>query len=172
MGSPTSGRSSAPSSKGRKRKKGRPDKQAKNKPAAKKRRGGNPKGKGHRSKTTWGKGQSGNRRGRPPKPYALADIAAELAELKDIHTPDGKTLVRKRAVVETLYQKAIVQKDLGSIKMLWGKLEGIAPPSDKPQSTEQQIWAGVMSLIRKVTDKHPELKQEILDAVKDTRANS
>jgi hypothetical protein len=171
MGSPTSGRSSAPSSKGRKRKKRRPDKQAKNTPAQKK-RGGNPKGKGHRSKTTWSKGQSGNRRGRPPKPYALADIAAELAELKDINTADGKKLVRKRAVVEKLYSKAIVDGDLGSIKMLWGKLEGIAPPSQQPQSTEQQIWAGVMTLMRKVTDKHPELKQEILDAVQDTRANS
>lgn len=162
MASPTTGRSSARKSKPDRR----PAKQGANKPA-KKKRGGNPKGKGHRSRTSWKKGRSGNYKGRPKKGETFSDIIRSLAVKKDVTTPDGKKIPRKVAVVEGIYTKAIIERDLPAAKFL---IERVDPPAgeeppDGPTHTAAQVWAAVIAMVRKATEGHPEVRAKIVKEI-------
>jgi hypothetical protein len=173
MASPTRGRSSARSSKAKRRRKtpdNRPRKQAGKKRGRKKGSGGNPTGKGHRSSTTWQEGQSGNEAGRPKKGDALADIAIAKMDIKDAFTPEGKKLARKDALVEMLYSKAIQQRDMVAFKELREMLSHGGAPVDEPTTTAAAVYAGVLAFLRKLADKHPELKQELIDGFAESSA--
>lgn len=174
MASPTRGRSSARSSKAQnkpKQRKRRPGKQAGKKPE-RKRHGGNPKGKGHRSSTTWQQGQSGNPAGRPKKGDALSDIAIAKMELRDVHDAAGKRLKRKDALVEMIYNKAIQQRDMAAFNVLREMLSHAGAEIDEPQTTEAAVYAGVLAFLRKIAEKHPDLKQELIDGLADTRSST
>ena len=43
---------------------------------------------------------------------------AELAEIRDVRTPDGKKLTRKRALAEKIWAKGIQDGDLEAIRMI------------------------------------------------------
>lgn len=48
-----------------------------------------------------------NRKGRPRTGLSLAELARELAEIKDVTLPDGKKIERKRALLERMWRDAL-----------------------------------------------------------------
>lgn len=68
-------------------------------------------------------GKSGNPNGRPKKQNTFTQILEELGNLKDV-TSNGQKIERKQALGEALWQKAIVEKDLGAIKYIYDRVDG------------------------------------------------
>jgi hypothetical protein len=131
--------------------------------------------RGGKRSTSWKPGQSGNPKGRPPNPFPLTYIAAELGELKDRKGPKGEKIQRKRALVEKVYAKALDDGDLAAIRMLWDKLEALHESGfddNPPQATEEEIWSAVMALMREVSDRHPEVRKDIIDILREARGNT
>ncbi len=48
-----------------------------------------------------------NRKGRPRTGLSLAELARELAEIRDVTLPDGKKIERKRALLERMWRDAL-----------------------------------------------------------------
>ena len=123
----------------------------------------NKKKKGHRSKTTWGPGQSGNRKGRPQKGSTYAEIVQMKSEANDIKLSSGEKISRKEAVVEKLYSKAIQDGDMTAIRMLL-EMDTALPGSDEAAqgATLVQVFAYFKTVVYRATVEHPEVRERIV----------
>lgn len=64
----------------------------------------------------WKPGQSGNPAGRPPKGYSITETIKEMMDAQ----PEIK-----KALSKVILQKALEDKDMTAIKLLWSYLDGM-----------------------------------------------
>ncbi len=86
--------------------------------------------------TRFRKGQSGNRRGRPPGSKNLATIVSEALNEKVVVIDNGRrrTITKREATVAQLINKS-AQADLKAIQMVLGLVQDIERRADGPNTT-------------------------------------
>lgn len=88
----------------------------------------------------WVEGQSGNPNGRPRKEFSLTEGLREYIAEQD---PDRKK-ERRDALIEKTYQMAL-RGDLGAIKEIWNRLEGMPKGSETNVAVQINQYTGTES---------------------------
>ena len=64
-----------------------------------------------------------NRNGRPKKNNCLTEILRDMGDIKDV-TNNGEPIERKKALAESIWRMAIVDKDLAAIRYIYDRIDG------------------------------------------------
>jgi len=67
------------------------------------------------------KGETRNPNGRPKSGDSITDIAKRFLD----GTPEGMKKTHKEIFFETVYRKAVIEKDIAAIKLVWNYVDGM-----------------------------------------------
>jgi hypothetical protein len=107
-------------------------------------------------KHQWKRGQSGNPKGRPPKPKALDDAVKQVLEAEMIVTENGKKcrITGVQALVKTLMHGAL-KGDAAMMRMLLRLAEGMKSPLPgfEPLPEDDEILKQLLDQLEQKNDE-------------------
>jgi hypothetical protein len=107
------------------------------------------------SNTTWLKGFSGNPDGQARGDVSLAELVRLIGGEWVVYPPGGDDAVlmmRREALVRSLYTRAVIDGDMTAIKLLVELLEGKSAADEEGMRLNSDDLAAAEALLREVMD--------------------